>query len=34
MKIVRQMARVRAAQARMTQARHEVGKPVSALLAR
>ena len=34
MKIVRQMARVRAAQARMTQARHEVGEPASALLAR
>ena len=34
MKIVRQMARVRAAQERMTQARQEVGEPASALLAR
>lgn len=34
MKITRQMARVRAAQARMTLARHEVGEPASALLAR
>jgi hypothetical protein len=34
MKIVRQMARVRAARERMTQARHEVGEPASALLAR
>jgi hypothetical protein len=34
MKIVTQMARVRAAQARMTQARHAVGEPATALLAR
>lgn len=34
MKIVRQMARVRAAQECMAQARHEVGEPASALLAR
>jgi hypothetical protein len=34
MKIVRQLARVRAAQARMVQARHGVGEPAAALLAR
>jgi hypothetical protein len=34
MKIVRQVARVRAAQAGMVRARHAVGEPASALLAR
>lgn len=34
MTIFKQLARVRVAQARMTLARHEVGKPAAALLAR
>ncbi|CAM5624767.1 hypothetical protein [Rhodanobacter lindaniclasticus] len=34
MKVMRQLAEVRAAQARMTLARHDVGEPAAALLAR